>query len=211
MSFSENLQYLRKRDRITQEELADKIGVSRQSVSKWETGEAYPETDKLIILCDMFDVSLDVMLRGNASAPAAEENSDKVSACEKQSICEKENEPNCKEQNDSSNKKLADAICGVIMLSATAIYIVLGIVWELWHPFWIIFPVCGIACVIISTVTRNKIKSTVKLCGVIMLSATAVYIVLGFVWELWHPAWIIFPVCGIACAIIKTVSGVKGK
>ena len=54
MSFSENLQYLRKRDRITQEELADKIGVSRQSVSKWETGEAYPETDKLIVLCDMF-------------------------------------------------------------------------------------------------------------------------------------------------------------
>ena len=70
MSFSENLQYLRKRDRITQEELADKIGVSRQSVSKWETGEAYPETDKLIVLCDMFNVSLDVMVRGDASAPA---------------------------------------------------------------------------------------------------------------------------------------------
>lgn len=46
MSFAENLQTLRKRDKITQEELADKLQVSRQSVSKWETGEAYPETEK---------------------------------------------------------------------------------------------------------------------------------------------------------------------
>ena len=38
MAFADNLQYLRKRDKITQEELADKLQVSRQSVSKWETG-----------------------------------------------------------------------------------------------------------------------------------------------------------------------------
>lgn len=63
MNFAENLRYLRKRDRITQEELADRLGVSRQSVSKWETGEAYPETDKLIALCDLFGVSLDHMIR----------------------------------------------------------------------------------------------------------------------------------------------------
>jgi len=65
MSFSENLHYLRKRDKVTQEELADKLGVSRQSVSKWETGEAYPETDKLLLLCDLFGVSLDGLMRGD--------------------------------------------------------------------------------------------------------------------------------------------------
>lgn len=50
MSFAENLQYLRKRDKVTQEGLAETLGVSRQSVSKWETGEAYPETEKIIAL-----------------------------------------------------------------------------------------------------------------------------------------------------------------
>ncbi|MGN0814309.1 MAG: helix-turn-helix domain-containing protein [Candidatus Coproplasma sp.] len=77
MSFAENLQYLRKRDRITQEELADYLQVSRQSISKWETGEAYPETEKLFALCDKFEVSLDALLRGNLT-PSAE----KITGCE---------------------------------------------------------------------------------------------------------------------------------
>ena len=71
MSFAGNLQYLRRRDRITQEELADFLQVSRQSISKWETGEAYPETEKLFALCDKFEVSLDALLRGNL-VPSAE-------------------------------------------------------------------------------------------------------------------------------------------
>lgn len=73
MSFTENLQYLRKWNKITQEELADELGVSRQAVSKWETGEAYPETDKLIILCDKFGVTLDELVRGDISAREREE------------------------------------------------------------------------------------------------------------------------------------------
>lgn len=67
MKIALNLQYLRKRDKITQEALADKLGVSRQSVSKWETGEAYPETDKLLAICDMFNVSLDGLMRDDLS------------------------------------------------------------------------------------------------------------------------------------------------
>lgn len=67
MELAKNLQYLRKRDKITQEELADKLDVSRQAVSKWETGEAYPETEKLLVLCDMFDVTLDELMRGDPS------------------------------------------------------------------------------------------------------------------------------------------------
>lgn len=73
MNFAENLRYLRKRDQITQEELADRLGVSRQSVSKWETGEAYPETDKLIALCDLFSVSIDAIVRGSVSEGETEE------------------------------------------------------------------------------------------------------------------------------------------
>ncbi len=76
MNFAENLRRLRKRDQITQEELADRLGVSRQSVSKWETGEAYPETDKLISLSDLFSVSIDVMMQGSVTDSEETENPD---------------------------------------------------------------------------------------------------------------------------------------
>ena len=54
MKFGDNLRSLRKLKKISQEELALKVGVSRQSVSKWETGEAYPEMNNLLELCKIF-------------------------------------------------------------------------------------------------------------------------------------------------------------
>ena len=65
MSLANNLQYLRKKHKLTQEELADELLVSRQSISKWENGEAYPETEKLIVLCDKFIASMDDLVRGD--------------------------------------------------------------------------------------------------------------------------------------------------
>lgn len=64
MSFGENLQFLRKmRNKMTQEELADKVGVSRQTVSKWELGTACPEMNKVIELCALFSCSMDQLIR----------------------------------------------------------------------------------------------------------------------------------------------------
>ena len=63
MSFSEKILYLRTRNGMSQEVLADKLSVSRQAVSKWESGVTLPETDKLIIISDMFKVSLDFLLK----------------------------------------------------------------------------------------------------------------------------------------------------
>ena len=68
MSFCENLIQARKLRGMTQEELAEKLDISRQAVSKWENGESVPDTDKLIRLGDVLGVSLDE-LAGKASAP----------------------------------------------------------------------------------------------------------------------------------------------
>lgn len=57
--FSDNLIQLRKFNRMTQEDLADKVGVSRQAVAKWESGESIPDLDKCRILADIFGVTLD--------------------------------------------------------------------------------------------------------------------------------------------------------
>lgn len=65
MSLGQNLQFLRKRDNLTQENLAERMDVSRQTISKWEADTSYPEMDKLLHLCDMFECSMDELLRGD--------------------------------------------------------------------------------------------------------------------------------------------------
>lgn len=68
MVFGPNLQYLRKKCGMTQEKLAEQVGVSRQTVSKWESGEASPELGKLLDLCGIFSCSLDDLLRKDLTA-----------------------------------------------------------------------------------------------------------------------------------------------
>ena len=67
MKFSEKLQTLRKENKMSQEVLADMVDVSRQSVSKWESGQAYPEMDKLLTLCKIFKCSLDDLTNDEVS------------------------------------------------------------------------------------------------------------------------------------------------
>ena len=62
MDFSEKLVHLRKQAGLSQEQLADRLGVTRQSVSKWESGTAFPEFIKLISLSALFDVSVDYLV-----------------------------------------------------------------------------------------------------------------------------------------------------
>lgn len=62
MKFNEKMNQCRKRLGLSQEELAQRIGVSRQSISKWETGEAFPEITKLPLLAKEFDVTIDWLL-----------------------------------------------------------------------------------------------------------------------------------------------------
>jgi len=57
--FSDNLIQLRKINHMSQEELAEKLGVSRQTLSKWETGESLPDIEKSKLLAEIFEVSLD--------------------------------------------------------------------------------------------------------------------------------------------------------
>ena len=62
MKFGDKLIQLRKKKNLSQEELAEKLGVSRQSVSKWESNNTYPETDKIVQICNIFECSMDDLI-----------------------------------------------------------------------------------------------------------------------------------------------------
>lgn len=65
MNLSDNLRKIRKEHNLSQEQLAEKLGVSRQSVSKWESNQAYPEMDKVVQICNMFNINIDELLNQN--------------------------------------------------------------------------------------------------------------------------------------------------
>ena len=65
MDFSEKLFTLRKAKNLTQEQLAEKLEVSRQSISKWESGQATPELEKVVALSAIFDVTTDYLLKSS--------------------------------------------------------------------------------------------------------------------------------------------------
>ncbi len=75
--FSENLKRIRKEQNLSQEQLAFELGVSRQAISKWESGVAYPEMDKIIALCNKFDLNIDDLLHKDIKEIKGEEESKK--------------------------------------------------------------------------------------------------------------------------------------
>lgn len=331
MYFAKNLQYLRKRDKITQEELADRLGVSRQSVSKWETGEAYPETDTLILLCDLFGESLDRLLRSDVTADASAE---KFGETPVETAADQEPQPftDGREYSAQVNRfsravafgvflvLLGVAVCvaltgvsfllgeklreltatfggvAVVAFVAVAVFLFMfgGMRYDKFrkeHPvmgevfdereisaftkkFTIVMP-CLISGILLDAVylivfttlidqsviavsnadaaycfvtavflavlavlaggivwlgiqhgkyrvdeynkqsaergcgapARSKLKDAV--CGAVMMTATAVFLVLGFVCGWWHPGWVVFPVGGIICGIIGAFMDAK--
>lgn len=319
MNFADNLHHLRKRDRVTQEELAEQLGVSRQSVSKWETGEAYPETDKLILLSDFFHVSLDDLIRSDLTnsqqplsppEPSADEREGYVAHMNKFSvrialgvflilfgvgICvalngyammftERANEllsifgaiavilfvalsvflfvvagighehyqkehteiPTVysETQLHTFEKRFAVSMAGLIagILLDVVLLVVLSALIE--TGILTAIPPDSAECFVVAAFLtilgflvggivylgiqyskyhveeynrevregRNpskgqKIKDGI--CGIIMLTATAVFLLIGFVWNVWHPSWVVFPIGGILCGIVSTIFNAK--
>jgi len=64
MNIADRIQHLRKLKGISQEELADKIGVSRQTISKWESEQSVPDINRVVIMSDFFEVTADYLLKG---------------------------------------------------------------------------------------------------------------------------------------------------
>lgn len=63
MKFNEKLVMLRKQHNLSQEQVAEQLGVARQTISKWELGETTPEMDKLILISEIYNITLDELMK----------------------------------------------------------------------------------------------------------------------------------------------------
>ena len=114
MSLATNLATLRKKNGLTQMELAEKLNVSRQAISRWEVGAAVPSTDNLKTLSDLYGVSVDDILKGEA-----------VSDTRSLDLPDSPQETaNC----NGRNKKSKILFAGLLILLALVVAIVVGVV-----------------------------------------------------------------------------------
>ena len=77
-TLAENLKKIRKKHKLSQEDLASILGVSRQAISKWESKVAYPEMDKIMMLCNKFNLNIDDLLHKDIEAIEDKKISKKV-------------------------------------------------------------------------------------------------------------------------------------
>lgn len=111
MDFNNRLYQLRKQKGLSQEELANRLNVSRQTVSKWEVGDSTPDMEKLIAMSDLFDVSLDKLVMGKEEETSHEIPKSELVATINEKVLTEKNKKKAK-----SFLKIVAIIAGAILL-----------------------------------------------------------------------------------------------
>ncbi|MBO7179397.1 MAG: helix-turn-helix transcriptional regulator [Clostridia bacterium] len=179
IKLADRLVELRKENKLSQEALSEKLGLSRQAISKWERAEASPDTDNLIALADLYGITLDQLLGNDEvkTEPQPQQAKKSLSA---------------KQIKGKSNLKKAP----LLFLGAIAVYvgggIILGAFW--WLLMWILFPiVLGYTFSALSMCFEDrKLLSILFSTIAAIFLAVSLYIALGVAFHLWGIAWLIF-------------------
>ena len=197
MAIGERLYNLRKDKKISQEELANVLGVSRQTVSKWETGESTPDFDKIIPLCNYFGITSDELLSG------------------KKDIVE---------SNKNENKKAFArnlAISVALYISSVIMIIFFSTVFdqpELGVCLFFFINAVATGLIIYNGVVygkkvekpKKKENTTIKLiCEIIDIIGVVVYFLVSFTTGAWHITWVIFLIVALCQTIAKLIYGIK--
>ena len=185
---------LRKNNHLSQEALAEKLGISRQAVSKWERAEASPDTDNLILLSKLYHVSLDELLKTEEDPEEDEGREPGMLPLE-----EEEGQEEKKEYVDIGLKgvHVKDKDGSEVRIGWDGIHVndrkkgenvdidkegvfINGEKWEGWKNSWIwSFPLPAVICV--------------------------VYLLIGFMFDAWHPGWLLFLLIPIWYSFVSAV------
>lgn len=179
---------LRKKNGLSQEELADKLGLSRQAVSKWERAESSPDTDNLICLAKLYNISLDDLLNTDETI---EEISREVKEKEGEKTKKEEQRKSLAEKELKRRKKynlIEGILSGSLALVATIVYFVVCFKNpNEWSRLWVVY----FGIIIIPSIV--KAMKNRRFCNFnFAVLVTCGFMVLGLYFGLWHPGWIIF-------------------
>ena len=217
IEIADRLIKLRKKNGYSQEELADKLGLSRQAVSKWERAEASPDTDNLICLAKLYGVSLDELLSTDDDVETIVEEQVKkeepkeetkegvfITDDEGQTVeisdgCVKCTDKDgrvvkCKDLKHPVSKPTAilSAVEGGLFALAIVAYILLGTLAHMWQNAWVVFFIPEIVCSIARAIIK---KNAAKVNMPFIAVFTFFFVCMVFPGQdanLWNPMWVVF-------------------
>ena len=205
MSLGERLIKLRKKAGLSQEEVADKLNVTRQTVSKWETDASLPDFDKIIPLCNLYKIESNELLTGNK--------------------IEKESVETLNEEKDNKSKKVLILSISIFLYFIAVTLLITGIAAFKMNPiivFGIFLLICGLStCMIIySSIMykkHNKPKEITKedkvykqIDEILSIITVIIYLIISFATMAWNITWIIFIIYALVSRIVKLIFVLKG-
>ena len=231
IEIADRLIKLRKKYGYSQEELADKLGLSRQAVSKWERAEASPDTDNLICLAKLYGVSLDELLSTDDSVETIVEEQVKKETPKKEEgihlVDDEGNEVHIHDKHitltdekgnkvekdhfmsefDKKNMVLTSILGGAALIA----YIILGIAGGWWWNAWVVFFVPEIIASVVRVIHHknlNKFNMVFLACFVFFFVCM---VLPGKDANLWHPMWAVFLAIPVYHSIVGSINKALGK
>lgn len=202
MNLGEKLYKLRKSKNLSQEEVAEKLDVTRQTISKWETNQSTPDFDKIVPLCELYEISTDELLMNKKK---------------------EEKNISIEQDNKEIKEKRAKAISTSVFLYFIAvIWIIVVEEVEAINEnilVGVFMLICAIATVnliyqLMSTSTKNKRKTKKKykdIDSIIAIFFFLIYISISFITMAWSITWLIWIVYTLVTNIIHLILELKEK
>ncbi len=208
MSLGQRLIELRKEKKLSQEEVAGKLNVTRQTVSKWETDQSTPDFDKILPLCELYGISTEELITGKKVVIQEEKQ-------------EKTKEEIISDTPEKKSKRVKGLVIGILIYFVAISWIMVSIPVIKMNPIVssaIFLLICGIAtCLIVYTqimYKKEKEKEKSKLYkqieDIVAIITTIIYLIISFSTMAWHITWIIWLVYALVMEIVKLIISMKG-
>lgn len=215
MTIGTKIQTLRKQRGLSQEQLAEALGVSRQAVSKWEAEQSVPDIDKIILICDYFGVTTDHILRNTESHQAEQEP-------EPQPDSLMQNNTSQNEVNAEEKKKAALLLAVAIMLYIISVVPPILIDDAAGSALMFVMVAVATGIIVYRSIlnSRNKseeetepkqpensklkaVKNSVRALSVVL------FFVISFLSGAWYITWLVFPITVAINNIIEACFDLK--
>lgn len=205
MTIGQRIMNYRKAKNLSQEEVAEKLNVTRQTISKWETNLSTPDFDKIIPLCELFEISSEELLRGKV-----ETKTENIS-------------DNCYDVNKCKRTKYL--IISILLYFISVIQIMICIPVLMMNPIVasaIFLFICGVAtCILIYSnimykkeihkkeeIKQNKTYKQIE--NILSILTLIIYLGISFITFAWHITWIIWLIYALIMKIIKLMISLSG-
>ena len=226
MDLGEKLYELRKNKNLTQEEVAEKLNVTRQSVSKWETNQSTPDFDKILPLCELYEISPNDLIKGNEQELEEEKSENDINSNEaKEHLFFKEKDDYGNMSKNQIKQKSAQIISSSILIFIIAIaFAGIGTSVMMWNPVivgctFLVIVGFGVARIVkhyMSVPKFDKTKKEIKqdkilkqIDDIVGIIGVAIYFLVSFITMAWHITWIIFIIIGMINQIVRLIFMLK--